>query len=728
MGHYVYADDILQNNVSVSVQWNDQHYIDEPTDTYVTLYKCSANSGSCSRCLSLEATPSFLNCGWCGNDCNVIESDVCQSNRFVNQNETSLCSAPVITDFYPISGPINGNTRLEIIGTDLGVVFNDILQVTIGDLVCSLTDMDSYYQPGQSVSCLAGISTQVTSTSIRITVWSGKVYKTGQSVKQFHYRDPLISGFSPTQGLAARGTRITITGLYLNTGRTIGAKFGEALCKDLTVDDMTATCITSGITMNEETSVIFNMSFDGVERTFRDYSFTYKPNPVILDIDRSEAIISGGLHIKIMGERFDLVQIHRIIVTSPTTSAFELCNGTDTLLVCPSPKIPDDVASTLRKRAPDVITFYANLSFDFDGYIIDGGLIEYYPDPIYDSFDGPNRLYESSNRRLEITGFNLDLASRKDDIQILLGPSSVCDVDYLKTDVVGCQLPEERPLAGYENGTRSQRVTRNLPAVTVLHGNLKFHPGFVSAWSTEGNPLIATVIPTVIVLLIFITIPTIIIALWYRKKRLEVKCAKEEVAMVRMNILKRVREVSSTSLDMTDADNRVQSQGVPFVGNVQYVTLMMFAGLGAHPETSDPEYMEDCMEHSVDVFYQMLKKEKMIEFIRQLETKKRGQGRERVMTALVEEEIMGASESRRPLDKLFTKTESITEKLISNWFSICMFEYLKVYGLYSLFMMYQAIKTQAEKGPIDAVAGAAYYTLEADKLIDKEIDFHSLVR
>ncbi|XP_063968646.1 plexin-A2-like [Lytechinus pictus] len=95
---YMYADDLLQNNVSVSVQWNGQHYIDDPTDTYVTLYKCSVNGGSCSRCLSPEATPSFLNCGWCGTECNVIESDVCQSNRFVNQNETNLCSAPAITD------------------------------------------------------------------------------------------------------------------------------------------------------------------------------------------------------------------------------------------------------------------------------------------------------------------------------------------------------------------------------------------------------------------------------------------------------------------------------------------------------------------------------------------------------------------------------------------------------------------------------------------------------
>eukprot|EP00057_Strongylocentrotus_purpuratus_P021816 XP_011676290.1 PREDICTED: plexin-A4-like [Strongylocentrotus purpuratus] len=95
---YMYNENILEKNVSISVQWNRQYNIDDPTDTYVTLYKCSVNGGSCSRCLSEEATPSHLNCGWCGDDCNVIQSDVCQINQFFNQTETQLCSAPVITD------------------------------------------------------------------------------------------------------------------------------------------------------------------------------------------------------------------------------------------------------------------------------------------------------------------------------------------------------------------------------------------------------------------------------------------------------------------------------------------------------------------------------------------------------------------------------------------------------------------------------------------------------
>ncbi|XP_030828491.1 plexin-A4-like [Strongylocentrotus purpuratus] len=146
---YMYNENILEKNVSVSVQWNGQNSIDDLSETYVTLYKCSVNSGSCSQCLSQEATSSILKCGWCGDDCNVMQSAVCQNNQFLHQNEMQKCSAPVITDFDPLSGPINGRTRLEIIGTDIGVVFDDVLQILIHDLECDLTGMGEYYQPGQ---------------------------------------------------------------------------------------------------------------------------------------------------------------------------------------------------------------------------------------------------------------------------------------------------------------------------------------------------------------------------------------------------------------------------------------------------------------------------------------------------------------------------------------------------------------------------------------------------
>ena len=46
----------------------------------------------------------------------------------------------------PNSGPYQGGTNITINGTDLGVVFEDIISVTIGETPC-LIDSNSY-QPG----------------------------------------------------------------------------------------------------------------------------------------------------------------------------------------------------------------------------------------------------------------------------------------------------------------------------------------------------------------------------------------------------------------------------------------------------------------------------------------------------------------------------------------------------------------------------------------------------
>ncbi|XP_030828494.1 plexin-A2 [Strongylocentrotus purpuratus] len=593
-------------------------------------------------------------------------------------------------------------------------------------------------------------STEVISGGIEITVASGGRYKTGQSTKEFQYRDPVISGFNPREGPVAGGTEITISGMYLDTGRDITARFRDADCIEISVQDEIATCITSSITENEQVSVTLAMTFDGEERQFSGYDFTYMPNPRIEYIDRTTSIMSGGLDITLTGVRFDLIQEPRIVVTSLTTDASntELCNGTGTILTCPTPSFPDDDIPARRRRATDD-AMVADLSFDFDGYVIDGGTIEYFPDPVYESFSGNSRIYKSANKRLEITGMDLTLASTEDDVLVLLGPDGECTVDDLEINVLRCQLPDDQPQAGYLNGTLGQGDAKNLPAVTVVHGNLRFYPGFVSAWSATGDsPVLAIVISSVIGLIVIITL-IIILVWWSRNEQRHLQRAREEVEMVRSNMMNRIREVGNTSLDVSEADDRTQKHGVPFRGHVHCLTMMLFNGLGLHPETTDPEYMEDFMEHSVISFYRMLKKkEVLIDFIRQLERKKEGRGREReiiasllaitfvsegksihftdVVMSLVEDEVRMASESSREMDTLFTNTETIAEKLVSSWFTLFMFSYLKVYAFYPLYMLYQAIKTQAEKGPIDEGSGEAYYTLEFNKLFDQTVEFHSL--
>lgn len=46
----------------------------------------------------------------------------------------------------------------------------------------------------------------------------------------------------------------------------------------------------------------------------------------------------------------------------------------------------------------------------------------------------------------------------------------------------------------------------------------------------------------------------------------------------------------------------------------------------------------------------------------------------------------------------------------------------------SLYMLFRAIKHQVDKGPVDAVTGKAKYTLNDNRLLREDLEYHTLVR
>lgn len=74
------------------------------------------------------------------------------------------------------------------------------------------------------------------------------------------------------------------------------------------------------------------------------------------------------------------------------------------------------------------------------------------------------------------------------------------------------------------------------------------------------------------------------------------------------------------------------------------------------------------------------------------------------------------------------RTESVVEKLVTNWLSLNMYTYLKKHAGKTLFMLYKAIKHQTEKGPIDGITSEARYSLSEDRLLREKIEPKALVR
>uniref|UniRef100_A0A3B3DFU2 Uncharacterized protein n=1 Tax=Oryzias melastigma TaxID=30732 RepID=A0A3B3DFU2_ORYME len=76
---------------------------------------------------------------------------------------------------------------------------------------------------------------------------------------------------------------------------------------------------------------------------------------------------------------------------------------------------------------------------------------------------------------------------------------------------------------------------------------------------------------------------------------------------------------------------------------------------------------------------------------------------------------------------MLRRTETVVEKMLTNWMSICLYSFLKEVAGEPLYMLYRAIKYQVDKGPVDAVTGKAKRTLNDSHLLREDIDYCAMV-
>lgn len=84
--------------------------------------------------------------------------------------------------------------------------------------------------------------------------------------------------------------------------------------------------------------------------------------------------------------------------------------------------------------------------------------------------------------------------------------------------------------------------------------------------------------------------------------------------------------------------------------------------------------------------------------------------------------LMEKSVSSKHPQLMLRRTESVVEKMLTNWMALCMYSYLKEYAGSSLFLLFKAIKHQIEKGLVDAITHDARYSLSEERLLREQIE------
>lgn len=90
-----------------------------------------------------------------------------------------------------------------------------------------------------------------------------------------------------------------------------------------------------------------------------------------------------------------------------------------------------------------------------------------------------------------------------------------------------------------------------------------------------------------------------------------------------------------------------------------------------------------------------------------------------LLAELIEKCIDGKSHPKL----LLRRTESVAEKMLSAWFTFLLHKFLKECAGEPLYMLFQALKSQVDKGPVDAITHEARYSLSEEKLIRQLIEY-----
>ncbi|XP_032935880.1 plexin-A2 [Catharus ustulatus] len=726
--------DISNLPVDFAVVWNGNFVIDNPENLKVHLYKCAAQRESCGLCL--KADPKF-ECGWCSGEAKCTLRPHCGSPWLHWSGHNVKCSNPRITEILTVSGPPEGGTRVTIRGVNLGLDFSEIAQgVQVAGVQC--TPLPEHYVVAEQIVCEMGQALPgISSGPVLLCIGECKPEFTAKSAQQYMFVTPAVSFLSPSRGPESGGTMVTISGHYLGAGSRVSVLLGNQTCEFHERSMNEIVCV-SAPSAHGLGAVQVSVSVDRAQLE-RTLLFEYIDDPKVQHIEPEWSIASGHTPLTVTGTNLDVIQEPRIRVKHNGKEFVNVCKVVNaTALWCLAPPLTPEYRPGLDAvERPDEFGFIFNnvqslLVYNDTKFI-------YYPNPTFEMLSSTGVLEQKPGSPIILKGRNLcppAPGGAKLNYTVLIGETP-CAVTVSETQLL-CEPPT---LSGQHK-------------VMVRVGGVLFSPGSVSIVSDSllTLPAIVSIAAGGSLLLVIV----IIVLIAYKRKSRENDLTLKRLQMQMDNLESRValeckEAFAELQTDINELTSDLDRSGIPYLDYRTYAMRVLFPGIEDHPVLRELEVQgngQQSVEKALKLFAQLINnKVFLLTFIRTLELQRSFSMRDRgnvaslimtglqgkleyatdVLKQLLSDLIEKNLENKNHPKLLLRRTESVAEKMLTNWFAFLLHRFLKECAGEPLFMLYCAIKQQMEKGPIDAITGEARYSLSEDKLIRQQIEYKTLI-
>ncbi|XP_036388457.1 plexin-B1 [Megalops cyprinoides] len=782
---YAYSAFLEEYNAMVYMRRKDAFHVDSPQDLHVTLYNCSVGRSDCSRCHTAERK---YDCVWCGGarssclyrdtcaeeiahtcpapvitfiepqsgpleggttitisgsnlgqkaqdiqnsvtvagiPCTVNPSQYEVSSRIVcvtaaSEGEKSgpvtvrvnggghgisfqvfSYQDPVVTGVSPQRGPKSGGTSLTVTGRYLRTGRPSEVSVRIGDVPCLITSEIKE----DRFECQTGASNKMGEHTVTVRFGSSERHLQGAA---YHYTaDPNITQAVPSKSFLCGGRVIRVSGHNLDV-----------------VQEPRILVTVSPLEPHQQR-----------KRRRRRRGAGEDAGPA-----RGDAVLPR----------------HRRIVPEPDCPEGTLCTvkqfvercemNTSSLILCRTPAVEAQVSQAWVR----VEFLLDNLRFDFNS--VSPSAFRYELNPVLHPLNqhDPSKPYRHKpGSIISVKGENLDLAMFKEEVVAMIG-EGVCSVKTLTQNHLYCEPPHQQPSPG-PSGKREG--TEALPEFTVQMGNLNFSLGKVQYDAQNPSPFPLEAQIGVGVGASIVALIVLIIVLIYRRKSKQALRDYKKVQIQLENLETSVRdrckkEFTDLMTEMMDMSSDLVGSSIPFLEYRAYAERIFFPGHRESPLRRDLDVQESrrqTVEQGLVQLSNLLNSKLFLtKFIHTLESQRTFSPRDRAYVAsLLTVALHGKLEYFTDILKtllsdlveqyvaknpklMLRRTESVVEKLLTNWMSICLYAFLRDSVGEPLYMLFRAIKHQVDKGPVDAVTGKAKYTLNDNRLLREDVEYRTL--
>ncbi|XP_005324520.2 plexin-C1 isoform X1 [Ictidomys tridecemlineatus] len=434
--------------------------------------------------------------------------------------------------------------------------------------------------------------------------------------------------------------------------------------------------------------------------------------------------MSGGQNITIVGRNFDVID--NLIISHElkgNINVSEHCMATFCMFLAPSlksSKARTNVAVKLRVQ---------------DTYL-DCGTLQYLEDPRFTGYRVESEIDTELEVKIQKENDNFNISKKDIEITLFHGENKQLNCSF---ENITRNQDLTTILCKIQNIRNANSIATSSKKVRVRLGNLEL---YVEQESVPSTWYFLIVLPVLLVIVIFAAVGVT------RQKSKELsRKQSQQLELLESELRKEIRdgfaELQMDKLDVVDSFGTV-----PFLDYKHFALRTFFPESGGftHIFTEDMHNRDanDKNESLTALDALICNKSFLVTVIHTLEKQKNFSVKDRCLfasfltialqtklvylTSILEvltRDLMEQSSNMQP-KLMLRRTESVVEKLLTNWMSVCLSGFLRETVGEPFYLLVTTLNQKINKGPVDVITCKALYTLNEDWLLWQVPEFSTV--